>query len=198
MPEDDAEHGRDVTALLDRASTGDDEATAELVGLLFDELKRAARAQLRRDRAGHTLQTTALVHEAWLRLTPDEMGRAESRGDFLRYASRAMRSVLIDYARRRKAEKRGGGEVVVALDDEMAHWRDKNIDLLDLEDCLRRLEAKDAQLAQLVDLRYFGGLTEVEAADVLGQSRRQVQNAWTLARAWLHRELAVFAEPKLP
>jgi RNA polymerase sigma factor (TIGR02999 family) len=186
----------DVTLLLDRASSGDRGAKEELAAALYEELRRVARGQLRHERANHTLQATALVSEAWMRLAGDGLGRAGDRNEFLRHAARAMRSVLIDYARRRGAAKRGGGQPIAALEDELAVWQENNVDVLDLEACLVRLEAKDEQLAHIVELRFFAGLSEAETGEVLGLSRRQVQHAWTLARAWMHRELEGFREPE--
>ena len=187
----------DVTRLLGRASAGEPGAADQLAAALFDQLRSVARGQLRRERADHTLQATALVSEAWMRLSGDSLGKAEDKNQFLQHAARAMRNVLIDYARRRGAAKRGGGEPIASLEEELAVWRESRVDLLDLEDCLTRLEQQDPQLAKIVELRFFAGLSEVETGEVLDLSRRQVQHAWTLARAWLHRELDGFREPTL-
>lgn len=188
---------QDVTLLIGRASRGEPGASDALVGVLFEELRGVARGQLRRERADHTLQATALVNEAWLRLDGERLGGASSRSEFLRHAARAMRNVLIDYARSRNADKRGGGEVIGVLEDELAVWRESSVDLLDLESCLQKLEVQDEQLARIVELRFFTGLSEEETGQALGLSRRQVQHAWTLARAWLHRELGAFREPEV-
>ena len=187
----------EVTQLLAGASAGDAHSTGLLLEVLFDELRGVAKRQLRGQRANHTLQATALVHEAWMRLAGNDLERARDRNDFLRFAARAMRSVLVDYARRRNARKRGDGEAIVALEEELAVWNESNVDVLDLNECLLRLEAKDEQLARIVELRFFAGLSEVETSEALGLTRRQIQHAWTLARAWLHRELAGFEEPSV-
>lgn len=191
------ERSPEVTLLLRRATEGDLGARERLAAALQDELRRIARGQLRRERTDHTLQATALVNEAWLRLAGDGFGSIGDRQQFLRFAAQAMRSVLVDHARRRNAVKRGGGERIGVLDEELAVWDRSQVALLDLDACLTRLEATDAQLARVVELRFFAGLGEQETGEVLGLTRRQVQHAWVLARAWLHRELGGFREPEL-
>lgn len=190
----------DVTALLALAAQGDRAASEDLAEALFDELRRVAQGQLRHDRANHTLQATALVNEAWVRLSREGVGRASDRGEFLRHAARAMRNVLCDYARWRGAAKRGGdgGQPIELLEEELLGWRERDVDVLDLELAIERLEERDPELAQLVELRFFAGRSEEEAALVLGKTRRQVQHAWTLARAFLHRELSSASDAETP
>ncbi len=130
------------------------------------------------------------MHDAWFRLAGGSGLEAADRNEFLKFAARAMRSLVVDHARRRSAEKRGGGRMAIAIDAELAAWEDRGVDVLSLHDCLGRLEQRDAQLARVVELRFFAGLTTEETGDVLGLSRRQVQHAWLLARSWLHRELS--------
>jgi len=161
-----------------------------LMPLVYDELRRQARLALRRENDGHTLQATALVHEAWLRLEGQGNAHWESRTQFLAVAAQMMRRVLVDHARTRKAHKRGGGGVQVSLSDAgNAVAAADNIDLLALDDALSRLAILDARKARLVELRYFAGMSIPEAAEALGVSQATVGREWVVARAWLRREL---------
>ncbi len=182
-----------VTQLLRAWGAGDTEASDDLVRLVYAELRRQAQLTLRRENAGHTLQPTALVHEAWLRLGDQHGVRWESRTHFFALAAQMMRRVLIDHARTRQAAKRGGGEVQVSLSEADAvpeqHVGDEAVDLLALADALERLSALDPKKAQLVDLRYFAGLSIPEVAAVLGISPATVGREWAVARIWLRREL---------
>lgn len=179
----------DVTRLLLAWRDGDAEAFERLVPLVYQDLRRLARNQLRRDHAGWTLQTTALVHEAWMRLVDADRVDWQDRGHFLGVAARAMRQVVIEYARRRAAEKRGGGARPATLDDrvlavdEHAEW------LLAVNEALERLGAHRQRLARVVECRFFAGLTNEETAEALGSSVRTVKRDWTFARSWLQREL---------
>jgi RNA polymerase sigma factor (TIGR02999 family) len=180
----------DVTRLLDAAAAGDPSAAADLLPLVYDELRRLAAARLAGEKAGHTLQATALVHEAYLRLVgggqPDGWN---GRGHFFGAAAEAMRRILIESARRKGRHKHGGGRRRVDLDD--APTADgPGDDLLDLDAALTRLEAADPPAAQLVKLRYFAGLGMAEAAAALGVSLRTAERNWTFARTWLHREIS--------
>jgi RNA polymerase sigma factor (TIGR02999 family) len=157
--------------------------------LVYDDLRRVAAGQLRREQPGHTLQPTALVHEAWLRLVGTNPVSYESRGHFFRVASRAMRQVLVDAARERHAAKRGGKQFAVTLDPEVAGEMPVELEFLDLHDAIGRLETLDANLGQLVEMRFFTGLTLDETADALGVSRRKAAKDWAAARLWLQREL---------
>ncbi|MBC7894071.1 MAG: sigma-70 family RNA polymerase sigma factor [Cytophagaceae bacterium] len=181
-----------VTEALRAWGAGDTQASDSLVRLVYAELRRQAQLALRREGPGHTLQPTALVHEAWLRLGDQPDARWESRSQFFAIAAQMMRRVLLDYARTRLALKRGGGAVQVSLGDaEGAQHPDgmDTVDLIALDDALTRLAAMDPQKARLVDLRYFAGLSIPEAAAVLGISQATVGREWVIARMWLRREL---------
>jgi len=177
-----------VSAILARMADGDPAAAGELLPLVYAELRSLADRAMRDERASHTLQPTALVHEAWLRLARDERAY-DDRRHFLRVAARAMRNLLVDHARARRSAKRGGGAERLPLDEAAAHWERDELDLVALDEALGRLAAHDDELARIVELRFFGGLTLEETGDVLGLTVRQVHRAWTTARAWLHREL---------
>ncbi len=160
-----------------------------LVPLVYDELRRIARRHLRGEQAGHTLSTTALVHEAWLRMVHVSDVPAENRARFLAAASVAMRRVLLDYARSRKADKRGGGAAHVTFDDAWMVAADDSDQLLALEEALQRLAEVAPRLVQVVECRFFGGMTEPETALALGTSERTVRRDWLKARGWLAAEL---------
>jgi RNA polymerase sigma factor (TIGR02999 family) len=161
----------------------------ELFAVVYDELRLMAEGQLRRERPDHTLQATALVHEAFLKLADTETLDLESRAHFFGVAARAMRQVLVDYARRRQAAKRGGELERVTLNTEVVGGEDAPADVLDLHAALEKLAAEDKTLARLVEFRFFAGLTLDEAADMLGVSRRKAAKDWSVARLWLRREL---------
>jgi RNA polymerase sigma factor (TIGR02999 family) len=182
---------RHVTALLQRASAGDDQARAALFDVLYAELRKLAEGAMRRERADHTLQPTALVHETYVRLA-DDAGRFENRAHFFGVAASAMRRVLVDHARARGALKRGGGEAFVAVDDldTLPGTPAGTVDLVSLDDALSKLSALDARQARVVELRFFGGLSVEETAALLDLSPRTVKREWQMARAWLRRELA--------
>jgi len=162
----------------------------ELFPLVYAELRRIAAREMRREKPGRTLQTTALVHEAYLRLLKDASLSFENRAHFLGVAARAMREILIEHARARSARKRGGGAVRLTLDDLVAPVSSPSIDVLALDEALERLARLDERHARVVELRYFGGLSVEETAAALGLSPATVKRDWTLARAWLFRELA--------
>jgi RNA polymerase sigma factor (TIGR02999 family) len=179
----------EVTTLLTDARRGDDAATDRLFALVYDELREMARRQLRHEREGHTLNPTALVHEAYLKLVGGA-GAFEDRSHFLAVAARAMRQVLIDHARARHAKKRSGSKVRVAFDEERVHGGHDESMLIALDDALTALSDLSPRLARVVEFRYFAGLTENEIASALDLSVRTVQRDWRKARAWLSRELA--------
>jgi RNA polymerase sigma-70 factor (ECF subfamily) len=176
---------------------GDKAAEEELLALVYRELRSVGELQMQRERAGHTLQPTALVNEAWLKLVDSDAHRNwESRGHFLAVAARAMRQVLVDHARSRDSEKRGAGRTMLPLDEAVALYGEKEVDLLALEEALARLAERDKELARLVELRFFGGLTHVEIGAVMGLTLRQVERSWVTARACLHRDLAPGSDPR--
>ena len=177
----------EVTELLARLRRGDAGAAEALLPRVYDELRALARRAMADERAGHTLQATALVHEAWVRLAGGDA--AADRSAFLRVAARAMRQVLIDHARRRGALKRGGGAANEGLDAVLVEVEAHSPDVLALESALERLGAVDASLAQLVELRFFAGLTIEETARVLETSHATVERRWAMARMYLRREL---------
>jgi RNA polymerase sigma-70 factor (ECF subfamily) len=158
--------------------------------MIYLELRRLARRHMRRERPDHTLQPTALVHEAYLRLVQRPDAAYESRAHFLAVASHVMRHILIDYARRRSREKRGAGLIVTGLQDDLSISPEKSLELIQLDDALRRLSQLDARQGQIVELRYFGGMTVEEAAHILGISPKTVKREWSMAKAWLRANLA--------
>jgi len=180
-----------ASRLLARAAAGDDQAASRLLPLVYDELRRLAGGYLRRERPGQTLQATALVHEAYVRLVKPGDRPWTGRTHFLAIAAVSMRQVLVDRARRRHAAKRGGARQRITLDDGTlpAPAPDAGLDLMTLDRTLTDLAALDAQQARIVELRYFGGLTVEETAEVLNVSPATVKRHWTLARAFLKRAL---------
>jgi RNA polymerase sigma factor (TIGR02999 family) len=181
--------GGDVTVLLRRWREGDVNAQAEVYSVLYEELRRQARVCMRRESTGHTLQTTALVHEVFLRLASAECPDWQHRVHFLAVAARAMRRVLVDLARARRRSKRGGGAMHLPLDTSLAAPIGRAVDLVELDEALVALAQLDARKSQIVELRFFGGLTNEETAAVLVISTDTVLRDWRLARAWLFRRL---------
>ena len=179
----------DVTALLSALDGGDADAASALFPLVYAELREIARGRLASERPNHTLTPTALVHEAYLRLVGSATPRFAGTRHFLAIAAIAMRRILIDHARGALREKRGGGRLAVTLPDDVPGDALDPAELLNLDAALERLAAVDAEMAQVVELRYFGGLTVEETAAALALSPRSVNRHWTAARAWLRREL---------
>ncbi len=177
-----------ITQLLQAWSDGDDAAREQLVSLVYDELHRQAQRYMRRERPGHTLQTTALVNEAFVRLVGTKDVRWENRAHFFAVSATLMRHILVDFARKRRNLKAGGG-VQVTLAEGLAVSGGPSCDLVELDEALEKLKRLNARQAEVVELRYFGGLTEEEIAQVLKVSLRTVQEDWRLARLWLYREL---------
>jgi RNA polymerase sigma factor (TIGR02999 family) len=178
-----------VTQLLLAWSDGNQGARDELMPLVYAELHRLAQSYLRRERRGHTLQSAALVHEAFLRLV-DQRVAWQNRAHFFGIAAQLMRRILVDYARSRGSEKHGGEQIHLALDEALDEAAARDADLVALDDALTSLAALDPQQSRIVELRYFGGLTIEEAAESLGISDSTVEREWRLARAWLRRELS--------
>ena len=177
-----------ITDLLLKWSSGDATALEQLMPLVYDELRRLAGRYLRRERDNHSLQPTALVNEAYLRLV-DQKVEWQSRAQFYGLAARVMRNILVDHARSRQAAKRGGEQFRVSFDSDRQGSTDSGIKFLAVHEALERLAIFDAQKAQIVELRFFGGLSIEEAAEVLGIGHATVERDWKLARAWLKREL---------
>lgn len=184
-------YDHDVTRLLGQLEAAQsDSVIEELLPLVYDELRRVAAVRLQGERAGHTLSATALVHEAYLKLVDQRNSNWKNRAHFFAIAARAMRRVLIDHANKRRAQKRGGGDAVVTLAEGDAAIDLQDEELLNLDEALRTLEALDSRQAQIVQLRFFGGLRHEEIAEVLGVSLATVNRDWRSARAWLTTELS--------
>ena len=179
----------DLAQLVERASHGDQHAVSRLMPVVYDELRRLARGYLNRERAGQTLQPTALVHEAYMRLLKDKKQDWRTRTHFVAIAALSMRQILIERARARAAQKRGGARARVTLEEGLIATEDNSVDLLVVDDALTRLAAIDPRQARLVELRFFGGLTVDEAAEALHVSPATVKRDWTVAKAWLQREI---------
>lgn len=178
-----------VTDLLQAWASGDSAALDKLVPVVYEELRHKARRYLRHERPGHTLQTTDLVHETYMRLVGQRQATWQNRAQFFGVAAQIMRRVLIDHARSKHAAKRGGVGIQITLDDATG-TEECDVDLLELDEALQRLTALDPQQAKVVELRYFTGLGIEETAQVLGISPATVKREWVMARAWLRRELS--------
>jgi RNA polymerase sigma factor (TIGR02999 family) len=189
MVDDTPDHA-DITQLLIAWSDGRREALDDLIPIVYADLRRVAAGYMRREAADHALQPTALVHEAFVRLVDQRQVKWRNRAHFFGVAAGLMRRILVDHARRRRAEKRGGGwERVTLVGDEAATDTHKAIDVLALDEALGRLAQFDPQQERIVELRYFGGLTIEEAAEVVGISAATVVREWTIAKAWLRADL---------
>jgi RNA polymerase sigma factor (TIGR02999 family) len=179
----------DLSGLLNDWSNGDQDALNRLMPLVYEELHRLASRYLRHERVGHTLQTTALVHEAYLKLVDQKKANWQSRIQFFAAAAKVMRHVLVDYARSRKAAKRGGAYCRLSLDEATVSSEEKDADLLSLNEALNHLSEIDPQQSRVVELRVFGGLTVEDTAQALGISPRTVKREWSMAKAWLHQQI---------
>lgn len=179
----------DITAALARMRVGDQRAVDEVTTLLYAELRKLAAGYLRREREGHTLQPTALVHEAYLRLVAQRDVEWQNRAHFLGVAAQCMRRILVDHARGRTRNKRGGLLTRVTLDDDRIGSIEQGVELIALDDALLDLEAFDPELSRIVELKSFGGLTIEETAEVIGISPSSVDRGWSTARAWLRRHI---------
>jgi RNA polymerase sigma factor (TIGR02999 family) len=182
--------GANVTALLVSWGAGDESALSQLIPLVHGELRRLARRLMRGERDGHTLQTTALVNEAYMRLVDLSRVRWQDRAHFFAISARLMRRILVDHARSRKYIKRGGGTRQIVFDEALVLPHERAADLVALDDALEALAAVDPRKSQVVELRYFGGLSVEETAESLGVSGETVMRDWRLAKAWLLRELS--------
>ncbi|HKX31186.1 MAG TPA: sigma-70 family RNA polymerase sigma factor [Blastocatellia bacterium] len=180
----------DVTELLLAWCAGDESALESLIPLVHRELHHLAKRYMRRERAGHTLQTTALVNEAYLRLIDCNHVQWQNRVHFFAVAARVMRQILVDYARERRSSKRGGQEIQIALDDAAEIPQARRVDLIALDEALQSLAQIDQRKSQVVELRFFVGLTIKEIAEVFKVSTRTVSREWELAQAWLYREMS--------
>lgn len=180
----------EITSLLRSVAKGDSDAAEALMPAVYEDLRRRAAALLRREQAGHTLQTTALVHEAYLRLVTQDQVDWQDRAHFFALSSQVMRRILVDHARGRLSQKRGGGQIHLSLDDGAGLSLERDVDVVALDDALAALARVDPRQADIVVMRFFGGLTMEEIAAVLGLSKRSVEAEWTMIKAWLRRELA--------
>ncbi|MBX9790965.1 MAG: sigma-70 family RNA polymerase sigma factor [Pirellulales bacterium] len=181
---------RSTTEMLAAIAAGDARAADELLPLVYDEFHRLAESYLRRESPGHTLQPTALVNEAYLKLVDQTRADWQGRTHFFALGAQAMRRILVDHARRKQREKRGGGMHRIALNEELSVSPRRDEDLVELDEALNKLAKIDPRQARIVELRFFGGLTVAEVAEALGVSKRTVENEWTMVRAWLRRELS--------
>ncbi len=182
-----AEH--DITRILRQWGGGDQKAAEQLFPLVYDELRRLARSYLSKERSGHTLQPTALVHEAYLRLIDQDHADWQNRVHFYAIAATMMRRILVNHARDRAAMKRGRGFQVVSLEDTGDVGHGEELDLVRLDEALERLEKVDERKMRVVEMRFFGGMTEKEISSLLDVSEKTVRRDWTMAKLWLRREL---------
>jgi RNA polymerase sigma-70 factor, ECF subfamily len=179
----------EVTEMLIKLSNGDQSVHDELMAVMYDELRRRAKQYLVRERPGHTLQATALVHEVYLRLIKQNHVRWQNRAHFFGVAAQMMRRILLDHARNRYAEKRGGGDLRLSIDEALDIPEQRDINLISLDDALNTLTALDPRQSKIVELRFFGGLSVEETAEVLNISAVTVTREWRLAKMWLYHEL---------
>jgi len=179
----------DVTRILNAIEHGDSKAASELLPLVYEELRRLAASKMAHESVGHTLQPTALVHEAWLRLVGANQSGWDNRAHFFGAAAESMRRILVEHARRKQSLKRGAGAERQELDESVLVMTVPPDELLAVHEALDKLAAEDKTAAELVKLRYFVGMTMEEAASALGMPKRTAENLWTYARVWLHREI---------
>ncbi|HEV8482309.1 MAG TPA: sigma-70 family RNA polymerase sigma factor [Blastocatellia bacterium] len=180
---------KEVTQLLIAWSNGDHAALDKLIPLVYDELRRLARGYMRREKQGHTLQTSALIHEAYLRLVDQKNLQLQNRAQFFGFASQVMRRILVDHARSRSRIKRGGGAQMVSLAEQAVISNDV-AEVIAVDDALKNLAEMDPRKAQIVEMKFFGGLTNEEIAEVLRVTTRTVEREWRKAKAWLHRAIS--------
>lgn len=178
-----------VTKLLEQWNSGDPEALDKLMPLIYEELRKMARRYMRGQNPGHTLQTTALIHEAYLRMVNQKEKHFENRAHFFGVAAQAMRHILVDYARARQADKRGGGARPISLEEAALVTQERAAELVAFDDALKELETLSKRQSRVVELRYFGGMSVEETASVLAVSSDTVMRDWSMAKTWLHRAL---------
>ena len=184
------EQSQNITVMLRRWSEGNREVLDDLLPLVYDELHKRARQYLRRERSDHTLQPTALIHEAYLKLIDQNDVSWQNRSHFFAISAQLMRRILVDHARAKHRDKRGGDDIKLPLEEAaLAAADEKSVDLIALDEALDRLAAVDAQQSRIVELRYFSGLSLEETAEALSISRSTAARDWAMAKAWLHREL---------
>ncbi|MEW6735635.1 MAG: sigma-70 family RNA polymerase sigma factor, partial [Acidobacteriota bacterium] len=179
----------DITILLEQWSGGDKAAFNQLFDIVYKELRRIAESYIRKERPAHTLQPTALVHEAYLRLVDQKRGSFQSRAHFFGLAARIMRHILVDYARLQSAEKRGNDQEKVSLDEAITFPRTANFDLIAIDDALTSLAKVSPRQTNVVELKFFGGLSMEEIGEALGVNRRTIDRDWQMAKLWLTEEL---------
>ncbi len=186
----------DITGLLRRFQAGDEEARSRLMETVYGELKQIAGRYMRRERGDHTLQTTALVNEAYMKLTHARGGAWQDRAHFFAVAARIMRQILVDHARQHVAGKRGGGVQMLPLNEALVFAPEESGQMIQLDEALSRLASEDERVGQIVELRFFGGLSVDETAEVLKIAKRTVEREWSFGRAWLRTELGHSAAPQ--
>ncbi len=188
---------QDVTEVLRELSDGQESAPERLMPLVYDELRKLAQGYLREERAAQTLQATALVHEAYIRLVDWQNVSWQNRAHFFALAAQVMRRILVDHAREKQAQKRGGGHTMLSLDEAVSFPQQREVDLVALDDALKDLAVLDTMQSRIVELRFFGGLTIEETAEALRTSPATVKREWTLAKAWLHKTIKGSAKVKM-
>lgn len=181
--------GEDVTVLLAELTKGNKDAASKLIPMVYDELRRLADGYMRRERGDHTLQATALVHEAYLKLVEQRSVDWQSRTHLFGIAAQVMRRILVDHARGHLRDKRGGGEQEIPIDEALVFAPEKSLELVKLDEALERLTKLDPRQGKIVELRFFGGLTVEQTAELLGVSPKTVKRDWSIAKAWLYSEL---------
>ena len=189
-----AETSQNVTQLLIGWGNGDKQALDALLPVVYEELRKQAAGYLRRERPGHTLQTTALIHEAYMKLVDQKNVHWQNRAHFFGIAAQLMRRILVDHARTKKRAKRGGSNIRVSFNDANVLGPSQNLDIVALDEALARLSEIDEQQSRIVELRFFSGLTVEETAEVLAISPATVKRDWSMAKAWLHREISAVVE----